>query len=87
MADRMPANRFTEIAEGVRRRLQARIDWYREHPQQPAMTERLSARQAWRAYQQLAPEARAAMVRQVGPQGIIDLHDAAQGSKARKEQA
>ena len=64
---------LTEVAEGVKARIEAIMDYYKENPPSPLLTEKVSKGEARERFLAMNPQQRQEMMSQVGLEGMMEL--------------
>ena len=64
---------LTEVAEGVKARIENIMDYYKENPEKPFLTEKVSKAEARGRFLAMNPQQRQEMMAQVGLEGMMEL--------------
>ena len=67
------ANKWTKVQVGIREKLQARIDYYKENPPEPFLLEKVGKPDARERFKAMTPEQRAEVIAQVGIDAVMEL--------------
>ena len=67
------ANKWTKAQVGIREKLQARIDYYKENPPEPFMLEQVGKPDARERFKAMSPQERAEVISQVGIDAVMEL--------------